>query len=110
MPTEPKIILSERVVLTFIYTTAWNENLSCGGEEKREYRFGFYHKTSKKWDIQWLVSFTLWVLYKPQTHNYSYENAQCNLGSKEGIELKGVCDIITGVLFLVMDVLEEKNR
>ena len=67
-------------------------------------------QTSKKWDIQWLVSFTLWVLYKPQTHNYSYENAQCNLGSKEGIELKGVCDIIIGILFSVMDVLEEKNR
>ena len=30
--------------------------------------------------------------------------------SKEEMELKGVCDIIVGVLFLVMDVLEEKNR
>lgn len=35
-----------------------------------------------------------------QTHNYSYENAQCNLSSKEEMELKGVCDIIVGVLFL----------
>ena len=85
------------------------ESVLWWGVEKRV-SVWFLPQTSKKWDIQWLVSFTLWVLYKPQTHNYSYENAQCNLGSKEGIELKGVCDIIIGILFSVMDVLEEKNR